>query len=323
MRELAVGVVGLGFGANHARVLSEMAGVRLAAVCDTDAKRLAAVAGARGARGYADYEAMLCQERLDALVIAAPARLHEAVALAAIEAGVAVLVEKPLAPSLAEGLRIASAAAKAGVPLMPGHIERFNPAIQELARRVHAGEVGRVLQLTARRTAPIVRRVQQDVNVVHDSALHDVDAMRWVAGGEVKRVFAEAQSGVIMPFEDSVAGLLRFESGAVGSLEVTWLSPRRVRELSVLGEKGLIVAGYADFRSPTLELQPFGAREGVAIPIEPQEPLAAELAAFVAAVRDGAPLLVTADDGLAALAVCDALTQSARTGRPVKPAPWR
>jgi len=153
-----------------------------------------------------------------------------------------------------------------------------------------------------------VRRVQQDVNVVHDSALHDVDAMRWVAGGEVKRVFAEAQSGVIMPFEDSVAGLLRFESGAVGSLEVTWLSPRRVRELSVLGEKGLIVAGYADFRSPTLELQPFGAREGVAIPIEPQEPLAAELAAFVAAVRDGAPLLVTADDGLAALAVCDART---------------
>src|SRR3972149_1529624 len=87
VRELAVGVVGLGFGANHARVLSEMAGVRLAAVCDTDAKRLAAVAGARGARGYADYEAMLCQERLDALVIAAPARLHEAVALAAIEAG--------------------------------------------------------------------------------------------------------------------------------------------------------------------------------------------------------------------------------------------
>ena len=334
-RELAFGVVGLGFGAKHVRVLGETHGARLAAVCDTDAARLAAVSPSPGSgrgkgrdvRAYTDYKAMLCAEQLDAVVVAVPARLHEEVALAAVEAGCAVLVEKPLAPSLAEGRRLVDAAAAAGVKLMPGHVERFNPALQELVRRVRAGEIGRVWQLAARRVGPIVVRAQQDVNVIHDSAVHDVDAMRWVVGGEVERVYAEAQSGLIMPFEDSVFGLLRFDSGAAGSLDVNWLSPRPERSLSVLGEKGMLVAEYTDFRAPALELRRPGTSRSIAIPLEAREPLAEELRAFVAVLlkegREEAPLPVTGEDALAALAVCDALTQSARTGLPVAPARWR
>ena len=336
MRELAVGVVGLGFGANHARVLSEMAGVRLAAVCDTDAKRLAAVAGARGARGYADYEAMLCQERLDALVIAAPARLHEAVALAAIEAGVAVLVEKPLAPSLEDGRRLVRAAADAGAPLMAGHIERFNPALQALAGMVRAGDIGRILQLTARRSAAM-RLPPKDVNVVHDSALHDIDAMRFVVGAEVDEVYAAAQTGIVTESENSLLGLLRFEpsggTSALASLEVNWLSPRRLRDLAVLGDEGMLVLDYAAqtldyYRTPAVRSGPVqdweasrssGATEGVRIPVEPREQLVQELEAFVSVVRDRCPMPVTAEDALAALAIADALTESARTGRPVTP----
>jgi UDP-N-acetylglucosamine 3-dehydrogenase len=336
---LSIAVVGLGFGANHARVLDEMPGVRLAAVCDADAARLATVAAAHNVTPYESYEALLRREKPGAVVVAVPARLHEAVAGAAIDAGCAVFVEKPLAPSLGEGQRLAAAAAMAGVVLMPGHLERFNPAVQELVRRVQTGEIGRVLQLMARRMGPIVVRTQ-DVNIVHDSALHDIDVMRYVLGSEVERAYAEAQADVLMPFEDSISGVLRFggvagRPGAVGSLDVNWLSPRRTRELRVLGEDGLFVLDYV---AQTLELdkakeaspretarQPWSPAtaqpndSAVRIPVEPKEPLQQELAAFVAAVRDGTPPPVTPHDALAALAVADALTESARTGQPVRP----
>jgi predicted dehydrogenase len=256
------------------------------------------------------------------------------------EAGVAVLVEKPLASSWDEGRGLVLAAARAGVPLMAGHIERFNPAVGELARRVRAGDVGRVLHLTARRMAPIGPRTQ-DVNIVHDSALHDIDVMRYVLGAEVESVLAEAQTGVIQPFEDSIIGLLRFSAqdgmpGAIGCLDVNWLSPRRVRDLTVLGDEGLFALDYA---AQTLDYYPpaqSASRQGstplwsapasrpsaaaVSIPVVPQEPLAAELSAFVAALRDGSEMPVTGADALAALAIADALTLSARTGRPVTPA---
>ena len=333
--DLRVGVVGLGFGAVHARVLGELDGVRLAAVCDTNAERLATVAQGRDLATYVDHVAMLERERLDAVIVAVPATLHAQVALAAIGAGCAVLVEKPLAPSLAEGACLVEAAAAAGVALMAGHIERFNPAVQALARLVHAGEIGRVLQLTARRMGPIIVRAQ-DVNVVHDSALHDIDVMRYVVAAEVETAFAQAQTGLLPPFEDSIFGVLRFAGdggpGPIASLDVNWRAPRRVRDLTVLGENGLLVLDYA---AQTLDLyrgegawtrpaaspgwSPANGGEGMRIAVTPAEPLRQELAAFVAALRDGAPMPVSGDDALAALAIADALAESARTGLPVRP----
>jgi predicted dehydrogenase len=333
--EIAVAVVGLGFGANHARVLSELDGVRLAAVCDRDEQRLATVSKSRGAPAFDDCATMLREARPDAVVVAVPAGLHEEVAQAAVAAGCAVLVEKPLAPSLAAGRRSVAGAAAAGVPLMAAHIERFNPALRELARRVRAGEIGRVLQLTARRSAAI-RLLPQDIGVVHDSAIHEVDAMRFVLGAEVEHVYAQAQRGVLTPAENAVTALIRFESGTQASLEASWLTPRWTRDLSVLGEDGLFVLDYA---AQTLDLyRPPAQRAGpvqgwsrtrpreteklTSIAIAPREQLAEELAAFVAAVRDGTAMPVSCEDALAALSVCDALVASARTGRVLKPERW-
>jgi UDP-N-acetylglucosamine 3-dehydrogenase len=335
-RELAVGVAGLGFGANHGRVLDSLPGVRLAAVCDTDPDRTAAATHGRGATAHGDFAAMLRSEKLDAVVIAVPEKLHLPFALQAIAAGCAVLVEKPLATSYEEGAKLVQAADSAGVPLMAGHIERFNPAVQELRRRVQAGQTGEVLHVAARRTAPMRVRAQ-DVNVVHDSALHDIDAMRWVLGCEVESAYAQGQRDVLQPFEDSIAGVLRFAGrdgarGAVGSLEVNWLSPLRIRELTVLGTKGILVLDYA---AQTLEFHAVATRPpGAArdwsteasrlrdpkarIPIERKEQLVQELTAFTDALRDGAPMPVGGADALQTLAVADALTQSARTGRPVQ-----
>lgn len=335
--EVRVAVIGLRFGANHARLLSQMAGVRLAAVCDSDASRVQAVSEDTGAKAYASADEMLAAEALDAVVVALPAHLHLTVASAAIAHGCAVLVEKPLAPSLAEACELTMAARQAGVALMPGHLERFNPAVTEVVRRVRAGEIGRVLHLSARRMGPIVMRTQ-DVNVIHDTALHDIDAMRFITGLEVEHVYAEAHSGIIKPFEDSIAASLRLASrdgiGVIGSLEVNWLSPLLLRDLTILGEDGMFLLNYA---AQSLRLVRPGAapparqtglpwladanpgQAGEPISITPQEPLQAELSAFIAALRSGTPMPVSDLDGLAAVAVADALTASARSGQPVKP----
>ena len=322
--DLRIGVIGLGFGANHARILRSLPGACLAAVADANPERLAEAVSPEVCT-YTSHEAMLASERLDAVIVAVPAGLHAEVALCAIEAGCAVLVEKPLAPSYAEALRIVEAARNAGVSLMPGHIECFNPAVIELSRRLGIGEIGRVLQVTARRMSSMragehgSRLPPTDVNVVHDSAIHDIYAIRYLLGLEVSSVFSASQSGIVTAGEDAISALLHFEgqsgsSAPIASLEVNWLAPRRVRDLTVLGDQGMFVLDYA---APSLTLHKTAAGPAQEISITREDQLEVELGAFVAAVRSGTTMPVTAEDGLAAVAVADALTRSARLGRPV------
>ncbi len=325
-------------GANHARVLAETEGVELVAVCDTDARRLAAVARGRTCVPYTDFARLLDEKPPDAISIAVPTRLHLPLALAALERGIATLVEKPLAATLEEGRRLKAPADKGGGLLMVGHVERFNPAIVELRRRVAAGEPGRIFQVHARRVGPFPRRVR-DVGVVHDLAPHDIDVMRFVLGAEVVRVQAETQARINTDQEDMLSGLLRFDSGAVGVLDVNWLTPTKIRELSVLGERGMFVVDYltSELRfyenawreQEAPDWQALAVLTGVSEGgmerprVDKREPLRVEIEAFVEAVRSHGPSPVPADDGLAAMAVADALVESARTGRAVEPATGR
>ena len=335
---LRAAVIGLGaMGANHARVYAEIDGVELAAVADTDPARVEAATRARAARGYDDYRRMLAEERVDLLTVAVPTRAHLDVAAHVIERGVPLLVEKPLAATLAEGERLRDLAAASGVPLMVGHIERFNPAVVELQARLRAGELGRVFQVHARRVGPFPERVR-DVGVVLDLAPHDIDVMRFLLGSEVVRVQAETEQRINTEHEDMLAGLLRFANGVVGVLDINWLTPTKIRELSVLGERGMFVVDYlardltfyenahvsglsaaagqpVDWAARHLK----GVSEGPVhmLHVEKREPLRVELEAFARAVRDGTPVAVTADDGLAAMAAAEALVRAARTGASV------
>ncbi len=318
-------------GANHARVYAEIDGVELVAVADTDAVRLAAGTHGPGTQVYGDYRRLLAEERIDLVTVAVPTRAHFAVAAHVIACGVPLLVEKPLAATLSEGEQLRDLAAAAGVPLTVGHIERFNPAVVELQARLRAGELGRIFQVHARRVGPFPERVR-DVGVVLDLAPHDIDVMRFLLDSDVARVHAETEQRINTDHEDMLAGVLRFANGVVGVLDINWLTPTKIRELSVLGERGMFVVDYLArdltfYENAHLAGQPLdwaarhlkGVSEGAVrrLHVEKREPLRVELEAFALAVRDGSPVAVTADDGLAAMAAAEALVRAASSGESV------
>lgn len=333
---LRAGVIGLGaMGVNHARVYGEIEGVVLAAVADPapERRRLASrpLLGG-GVRAYADYREMLAADQLDLVSVAVPTRLHRDVALAALERRVATLVEKPIAAGLEEGRAMVRAADEAGCALMVGHVERFNPAVQELKRRLDAGHLGRVFLARAERVGPFPQRTR-DVGVVLDLATHDIDVLRLLLGCEVERVYAETATGLRTEHEDLLSAVMRFRGGVVGLLEVNWLTPAKVRRLALVGEKGMFVVDYLTQELLFYERESVGAAwsslaalsgggEGVMtrIPVQKQEPLRAELEAFVECVAHGSPPPAPPEDALAAVEVAARLVESGRTGQvvPVK-----
>jgi predicted dehydrogenase len=181
-----VGIVGIGsMGRNHARVLAQMPEVNLAALADVDEATVNQIARTYKANAYTDYRQMLETEHLDVVTVAVPTSMHLEVTLAAIAHGAHVLVEKPLAFSVAECQQMIDAATARNVRLAVGHIERFNPAILELKRRLRTGELGRVFQIRSRRVGPFPSRIA-DVGVVFDLATHELYIMEYLIGAPIQ-----------------------------------------------------------------------------------------------------------------------------------------
>jgi predicted dehydrogenase len=330
-RELRVGLAGLGsMGRNHLRVLRARPGCRLVAVADPVADVLAAaVDGGSGpaALGFPEPLAMIAEADLDAVVLAAPTTSHRTLALAAIERGVAVLVEKPLSATIEEGLEILAAARARGVPVQVGHVERFNPAVLELGRLLGEGWLSTIYAIASRRAGPFPARIR-DVGVTIDLATHDADILSWVAGERPNRVYAELAQRIHASHEDLLFGLLRFPSGATGMLDVNWLTPAKRRQLTVVGEEGMFELDYLTQRltftravagGPQLiaGYAPTFAGDVAELPVANAEPLAAELDAFLGVVREGGRPVVDVEDGLWAVAIATSLLEAAASGRPI------
>lgn len=325
-----VALIGLGaMGRNHLRVLSEIESADLVAVCDSNETAVAAARRRYGMKGYDSWREMLDHEQLDAVVVAVPTRFHREVGVAALEHGVHLLVEKPIAPTLEEGRALVEAASKSGRLLAVGHIERFNPAVRELQKRIVAGELGRVFQVHARREGPFPARIR-DVGVVIDLATHDLDVMGRIVGSNVTRLFAETEQRIHTEHEDMLNAVLRFDSGAVGVLQVNWLTPTKIRELSVLGERGLFTVNYltqelTHFKNAEVQggtgslshLRTVSEGEVIRFPVAHSEPLRLELQSFLQAVDDGGPAEVDGEAGLRALHLALALITSASEGRAI------
>lgn len=332
-RTIRAAVIGLGMmGRNHVRVLDELPGVELAAVADPDPEALRRATTGRAARGYADHATMLVEEQLDMVTVVAPTSLHRPAALAAIEAGLHVLVEKPIASTRDEAEEMIGAAERAGRILSVGHIERFNPAIRELRRRLAAGEIGRVFQVKATRLGPFPARIR-DVGVVVDLATHDLDIMRFLLGSDPIRLYAETERKIHTDHEDLFVGIVKFANGAVGLLDVNWLTPAKRRTLTVTGERGMFVADYINqdlffYANPDAELTwenrgpdaidppitSVAEGEMTRLRVRRQEPLAVELGEFADAVRNGRRAPVDPRDAMVAMLLARKMVESGETG---------
>lgn len=323
---LRAAVIGLGFmGRNHLRVYGELDGVDVVAVADPDPGVLERAVRGRTARPYEDYRRLLREEAPELVSIAVPTGLHYEVALAVLEAGANVLIEKPIASSVEQGKEIAATARQRGLRATVGHIERFNPAVAALKAFLDDGEVGRVHQVQARRVGPFQRRMR-DVGVARDLATHDLDVMRHVLGSEVSHLYCQTLSGLRTEYEDALFAVLRFENDVSALLDVNWLSPLKVRELTVLAEGGALTLDYINqelflynepaqpsvWVDPTLRAMPGQVNK---LPVAKREPLLAELEAFVRAVRYREEPALTCEDAVIALHLAEQLVQSGATGQ--------
>ena len=320
-----VAVVGVGMmGRNHVRVYQEIPSVELVAVVDENQTVAEQVGRTFRVPAYSNYFKMIERECPEALSAAVPTSAHYSVVKELLTAGCHVLVEKPIANTFEEAEEMLRLSEQLGRVLMVGHIERFNPAVSELKRRLDNGELGRVYQICARRLGPFPPRIQ-DVGVITDLATHDLDIMRYLTGSEVIRVYAEARRELHTFHEDLFAGMLRFENGTIGLLEINWLTPTKIRELFVTGEKGMFRVDYitqdlffyenaVTNSSDWLAANPMrGVSVGKMIryPIQKKEPLRAELEAFIEKIQEKNFVAVNGRDAMIALALAKTLIESA------------
>lgn len=311
MRRLRVGVIGVGaMGVHHARLYHELVEAELVGIADRNEQTARDVATACQTDAYTDYEQLLKQD-LDAVSIAVPTSLHRDVATKAAARGVHLLVEKPIADTLSSADAIIAAARRGNVKLMVGHIERFNPVIVKLKELVMAGELGELLAISCRRVGPNPARIR-DVGIIIDLAVHDIDAISYLYGLQAQQVYAIGGNSFHIK-EDYASILLHYAGRKSGFVETNWLTPHKIRKITVTGTKGV---AQADYQDQSLELW----REGLikAIAVEKCEPLRNELEHFLHAVGNGARPSPSGEEGRYALYVALAAIQSYDNGTNVR-----
>lgn len=327
---LKAGVIGLGaMGRHHARVYRELPGVELVGVADVDAATAARVGARVAVRHFDDAGALLAEAQPDLVSLAVPTAAHFDLALALMRRGVHVLIEKPIASSVEQAEELCLEAKRQGVVLAVGHIERFNPVVMELRRRLAEGMAGRIYQVQAHRLSPYPTRIA-DSGVVLDLASHDIDLLRHLMDDDIVRVYGETLRTINSDREDLFNGTMRFRRGAIGILDVNWITPCKVRTLTVTGGRGM-------FRCDLLAQELFfheneaapsqwdqlsllrGVSEGnvLGIRIRRQEPLASELSDFVESVRQGRAPGVSGQEGLETLRLALEFVRSGEESRPL------
>ena len=312
-------------GRHHARIWRQMEGVELVggAAPAGDPRRSAV-----GIPVVASCEELI-DIGIDAASIVVPSNLHKEIGLTLAAAGVHALIEKPVADSV-EGARIlAKAFDAAGLIGVVGHVERFNPAMMEMRRRLRNGELGRVYAMSTRRVGPFPARIS-DVGVVFDLATHDIDLIRWLCG-PFATMHSIAQSVVAGPHEDIIEVIGVLESGVIATMSVNWVSPVKERRVSVVGTRGAFVADLlsadltfyenGDVETEWDDISRLrGVTEGnrTTYAFQKKEPLVAELEAFRDAILGDidAPT-VGLDDGVGVLEMAEELL-----GKTPRPAPF-
>ncbi len=319
---LRAGLLGVGMmGRHHARVLREVDGIELVAIADPGGDPHSV---AKGLPVLPDVDALI-EAGIDIAVVAVPTRFHEEAALKLADAGVHTLVEKPIADSIEQGQRMVEAFESRGLVGAVGHVERFNPALQQMRRRIEAGDLGAIYQVATRRQGPFPSRIA-DVGVGKDLASHDVDLTAWVVQSDFTTVFGQTAFKSGRQYEDMIAITGRLANGVITNHLVNWLSPMKERLTVVTGEKGAFIADTSTgdltfYANGTIDLewesmaQFRGVSEGdvTRFAFAKREPLRVEHEAFRDAVLGKESDVVTMTQGLRTLRVVEGALESART----------
>jgi len=317
MTKLRAGLVGLGvMGRHHMRVLSQLDEVEFVGVHDISHVGQSEI---DGCRAFDNVESLI-DFGIDYCVVAAPTAFHLEIGLQLAESGIHALIEKPVAANPDEAQQLVEAFRARQLIGGVGHIERYNPALQAMRRKIEEGLLGEIYQISTRRQGPFPARIS-DVGVVKDLATHDIDLTAWVAQSPYRDVSARRTHRSGRVHEDMVVVVGSLENGTIVNHLVNWLTPFKERNTTVIGDKGALVADTlaADLtyfengtvRSDWDSVQSFrGVAEGdiTRFALNKVEPLLAEHLAFRNAVRSGNELgIVTLRDGLAAVNIADQL----------------
>jgi predicted dehydrogenase len=299
MHQIRVAVVGAGeFGRRHMRVIRQSPRARLAAVVDTDGARAASAASEYGCEALPDAAAL--DGRVDAAVVAVPTTAHVDTACALIEAGIDVLVEKPIAPDLSSARRLVRAAESSGRVLQVGHLERFNPAVAALAAIVRLP-----LFFEVHRLSPFTPR-SLDVDVVLDLMIHDIDVVLSLVGLMPEEIRAAGIS-ILTPKVDIASVRLAFPNGCVANLTASRVSTDRVRKLRLFQPHQYISVDYSRQDMFSVAVTPDRRIASNPMPVEKDEPLRLELESFFDCVETRAAPRVGGRDACRALEVALAI----------------
>ena len=313
MRKLGVAVIGTGFwGKNHARVYKELESTELVAICDVDSERAKAIAGQFGVKAYTNSSRMLRNKDIDAVSVCTWSTSLAKEALKALRAGKHVLVEKPMATSVKQAEKLVLTAEQNRLHFTVGFLMRFIPGLCSIREAVKNKKIGDLVCATAKRVSQWPERIG-DVGVVKDTAIHDVDVMRFVFDEDPISVYAKVGAMRHKKFEDYALIMLTFAEGKSAFVESNWLTPYKTRALTVTGSDAIMRLDYI-----TQELWIEAANENVQPKFPWREPLKAELQHFSDCVLKKEKPLVTGEDGIKALGIAIAALESSAKNKAIK-----
>lgn len=314
------GVIGVGnMGQHHARIYAASPGSTLVGVADTNPARAQEIADRYQVQAFTDYRDLL--QCVEAVSVAAPTTLHRRIGMDCLERGIHVLMEKPLAASMAAATDLAAAAEQSGLVLQVGHVERFNPTFIELANVLADHQI---LAVEARRLSPFATRAA-DVSVVYDLMVHDLDLILTLIREPLAAIQATG-SRIQSPQPDHAMALLTFANGQVASLSASKVTQHKVRQMAVTCAEAFVVADFltrtvmihrqsaADYFAQHGEVlyRQEGLIEQVYVP--QIEPLHAELHHFLSCIREGRQPLIGATEAIRVMAVADAIEEKVLNG---------